>query len=489
VSRLRGRIPAPLAGILLVTLITSVAWALMVPPFQGPDEMPHFAYVQRIVETGRILPGDPDPERQTFSTELGTAASGAGVWPLFGNRSTRPAWSAAEERAWQRAASALPDGARADGTGRTTRPEAGITFDASFNNPPTYYLLEAVPYLLARGGSTFDQLYVMRLSNIPLRLAEIVLVWLIAAELLAGLWARTMAAGVVALQPVAGFVGATVNPDNLLRVEWALFMLVAIHLIRAGPTRRRVALIALIALASALTHLRGVPLVPVAFLVVLLALWRHMPEHRRRIAWAGAGVAVSAVAAFAALGVIWWSGRRAPPEPFRLFEFASYLWQFYLPKLWFMTDMVGIHYTWDGAFVRQFFALFGYLETEFPTDVYVWLRVLSVLGLIGFVAAAVHRRAELRRQWEIVLALGAPLVALLLWLHFVSYRHLLILADEPLLQGRYILPLLPLFGVAIAFTFQSLPRAAGLRLGATLLAAAALFHVAALGITMARFYV
>ena len=489
VPRLRWTLPAPLAGLLVAGALTTIAWAAIVPPFQGPDELPHYAYVQRLVEAGDLWPFEDEAGREAYSTEAGTAAAGSGIWPVYKNRAGRPAWSAVEEAAWERADGALGDADRADGTGRTLESEAGITFDAVYNNPPLYYFLEAAPYWLASGGSTFDRLYLMRLSNLPLRLLEIALVWLIVAELLAPLWARALAAGLVALHPVAGFIGATVNPDNLLRVEWALFLLLAIRLIRAGPSARRLLALALIVGASALTHLRGVPIVPAALAAVALAFWRHRPERRRTVARASAAGALAVAGGALVIAGLNFSGDRAPPEPFRLFEFASYVWQFYLPKLWFMTDMVGIHYTWDGAFVRQFFGLFGYLETQFPDDVYLWLRVLSVLGLIGLGAALVHRHRAVRRHWEIAAVMAILTVSLLAYLHFVSYRHLLFVPSEPLLQGRYILPLLPVFGLAVAFTVSSLPRAAALRVGATLLSGAALYHVAALGITMARFYV
>ena len=63
----------PRALVLLVaaTALLGVAWALLVPPFQAPDEGAHFAYVQSLAERG-ALPGDT--ARNAISTEQRLAA-------------------------------------------------------------------------------------------------------------------------------------------------------------------------------------------------------------------------------------------------------------------------------------------------------------------------------------------------------------------------------------------------------------------------------
>jgi hypothetical protein len=76
----------------------------------------------------------------------------------------------------------------------------------------------------------------------------------------------------------------------------------------------------------------------------------------------------------------------------------------------------------------------------------------------------------------------------LLFLHYVSYRSLLGDASEPLIVGRYLLPMIALFGLAVAFTLGSLPWRLGPLLGAVLLATALLFGLTGIGITMTRFY-
>ena len=81
------------------------------------------------------------------------------------------------------------------------------------------------------------------------------------------------------------------------------------------------------------------------------------------------------------------------------------------------------------------------------------------------------------------------LVTLLLMLHYVSYRALLSNGGtDPLIVGRYLLPMVSLFGLAIAFTVGSLPKRAGPFLGAVILSIGTLLAVGGIGITAARFY-
>ena len=47
------RVPVPLRWLVAAVLLAGVSWALLVPPWQAPDEDAHFAYVQTIAELGR----------------------------------------------------------------------------------------------------------------------------------------------------------------------------------------------------------------------------------------------------------------------------------------------------------------------------------------------------------------------------------------------------------------------------------------------------
>ena len=67
-----ARPPAALIALLAVVAIVGVAWALVTPAFQAPDENSHFGYVQTLAERF-ALPGQPD--RPPLSREQVVAGS------------------------------------------------------------------------------------------------------------------------------------------------------------------------------------------------------------------------------------------------------------------------------------------------------------------------------------------------------------------------------------------------------------------------------
>ena len=111
--------PAALAALLVASTLAFLAWTVILPPLQDADENAHIAYVQKIVDGGRIpwthgsVGTRDDPG--TYSTELRTAQLWAGLEPLRANLSARPLWTSADVRAWEHVARALPPGSRSDG--------------------------------------------------------------------------------------------------------------------------------------------------------------------------------------------------------------------------------------------------------------------------------------------------------------------------------------------------------------------------------------
>ena len=74
-------------------------------------------------------------------------------------------------------------------------------------------------------------------------------------------------------------------------------------------------------------------------------------------------------------------------------------------------------------------------------------------------------------------------------LHFAAYRNLQIDPSNPVIVGRYLFPLLPLFGVAVAIVVRELPERASTAVGTALLFTGVLLGLSGLGMTAVRFYV
>ncbi|HST41922.1 MAG TPA: DUF2142 domain-containing protein [Conexibacter sp.] len=473
---------------LAAAAIMATAWALLMPPFQGPDESEHFAYVQHVAETGDAPSSTTFGGAGSHSSEQTFAMDALGLRMLMASPDARPLWNEIDQRRWREFEQDATKRQRADGEG--ANPIA--------KNPPLYYAYEAVAYRAVPGDSLYDHLLATRFANILLFLVTVACAWLAVAELTARVWVRTLTAAVVAVQPQLTSMAGIVNADTLLVTVWSAFTALAVRTLVRGPSMRRLVGLSALAAASALTHGRGLALLPPLLVVIALACWRHRPELRAALRWSGASVLVLAAGLvlfrlFAAGGG---SGGSLYGDQtnyihqggFGVGQFASHVWQFYLPKLPFLPARVGPDYGFRQMFVETFFGSFGWLEVRFPARVYGLLRIGVLLGLAGLLVAAWARRRMLREQLHVLLGLLAICGSLLALLHLVSYLALLGSGD-PLIVGRYALPLIVPFALAIAFVATSLPRRVGALFGVLIVTLGIVLQLSGLLITVERFYV
>jgi 4-amino-4-deoxy-L-arabinose transferase-like glycosyltransferase len=474
--------------VLIVGALQSLAWDVALPAFQGPDESAHFGYVQYLAETGRLP--SVAAGGSSFSTEELEALRWLNLRPLTGNLAARPAWGAADLALLHGIESGEPRGSRANGAG--PNPIA--------KDPPLYYAVMAIPYRVFVWLPLLKRLFVLRLFNALCYLATIALVWLIAGEVFGPVrWKQTLAAGVVALQPELAFMSAVINADNLLIALTTGFLLAALRLVKRGPSMGRVLATSGLASAAVLTHGRGLVTLPVLAVVLVVAWIRHRPDVRATLARGTAAVATvfATLAAYFLLGRAGGSGSLYGGQVselnsatgFNVRQFLSSIYQFYFPRLSSLHPRIGPEYGYRQVFINTFYGTFGSLEVTFATRISDMLQVLSAVGLVGLYTACIVCWRRLWKSWPVVVVMLALLFTTLFFLHYVSYRALIGNGGrDPLIVGRYLLPMVSLFGVAVAFTVGSLPRRFGLPVGAAILALGALLSLTGIGITMVRFY-
>jgi Dolichyl-phosphate-mannose-protein mannosyltransferase len=469
--------PGELRALLAVAAVLSLAWAIAMAPFQAPDELEHFGYAQRLAETGKRPSATSG--RQSVSAEETEAVRRLSLFTLRGVAAAREGWNPVEQREWRRAQNALPPSARADGEGP----------NSAAKNPPLYYVAEAVPYQAFSWSGLFSRLFAMRLVGCALFVATVALTWLLAGELFSARWPRVVAAGVVALQPELGAAAGAVNPDILLAAIWTAFLLAGIRVLRRGPTRGRVAAMLGCVAAAALTHGRGLPLV-IPALFVLGVLFARLPSHRRRVVGVRAGVGAAALIALAAVAAVGgaYASVRAGIARFSLPDFVATTWQFYFPKLPLMGDRLGPDYGFRQVFIETFYGTYGSLEIRLPHWAMRFLQLASVGGFAIVVAMLVARWRAVDGRRLLVAFLALSAASLVAFLHLASYTALVTSKGDPVIVGRYLLSATAVLGLAVAFVANALPRRAGASLAGAVLSVGCLLQIAALGLTMTRFY-
>ena len=478
--RRRPNVSPVLLALLVVAAIEALAWIVVMPPLEGPDEISHFAYTERMVET-RSIPfypgGIPSHPGHSTSTETNAAAVYGGILAESRNPFARPPGSQLSVELWRRQPARTDRAARADGG-----------FASAMVSPPLYYAYASLPYLATYPLDFFDREFAMRLANIPLLLVLVALTWAIAGMLLPQRSLQVLATAAVALNPQLTHLAAVVNPDLFLATIWAAFFYLAILVVTRGPTRGRLTGIAGLTVASCLTHGRGIAIVVPAAFVFALAWWRWRRPGRRAVV---AFVAATSAAVLAAAYIALRYATLGPPTASSTRQFVSYLWQFYLPKLSFMAPSFRPDWTVRDAFIDRFYGTFAQLEVYFSPGVMTLLARLTlaavVLALVGLFIRLRSVRFRSTALWVLaVFVVGA--VAYLLDMHVAAYRSLAAGDGDPVVTGRYLLPLITTYGLGIALAVSCLPRRLAGVAGGLVLGGLAVLQLSAMGIVVERFY-
>ncbi len=449
------RVPRVAWACAAVAFVNALAWSLIVPPFEGKDEAPHFAYVEQLVEN-RALP-ENGQSQGTYSPELTLVLEALHYGQVADSPQTPAISTPVEQRALTRAVHA---GASLRGSG-----EAGV----ASSEPPLYYALQSVPYVLAR-GNVLVQLQLMRLLGALFGAASALLIFLFLREALPGKpWAATVGGLCVALQPQFAFISGSVNPDSMLVTVSAGAFLVLARAFRRGLTRRRaIALGALIAVGF-LTKLNFIGLAVGAF-AGLAALTVREARTQGRQAWTtgalAVAVALSPVVLYvlgnlasqrAAFGIVSNDGALVSSASALVHE-LSYAWQLYLPRLPGMPHyFTGVHTFTDVWFDRSV-GLYGWMDTTFPT----WVENVALVPAAAVASLCARelfvRRVALRSRLAELGVYAAIVVGVLLMIAASSYLSDVIAHAYAFAEPRYLLPLLPLLGGVVALAVRGAGR-------------------------------
>jgi hypothetical protein len=481
------RVPLPLALLLAVAAVLSVSWSLAMAPLQGPDELDHVAYVEHFAETGHIPSSIAG--RGAYAPDEAGALFGIGYRRLLQNREARPPWSNLAERRYRAFEDTLPGGASGQGDGP----------NSVGKNPPLYYAYEAIGWKLTPGGHFFGRIFVLRLLSGVLLLAMVSFTWLLAGEVFRRQLPRTVATATVALFPMAGFMSGIVNTDIMLAAIWTAFMWLALRTVRLGLTWQRAATLSGVSALSVLTHGRGLAILP-ALVVALVVAWLVHDKSLRTTLRAAAGavgaigigfVVYRLVASAAGSSAALYGGEAnlGNTGAFSVRQLVSSIWQFYLPRLDSMVPRLGPPIGYRQMFVQQYFAgVFGSFDVYFPYLIYDAVQVAAAILIVALYTIGVARWREFLPRWPIVVVLAATAGSLVLFLHIASYRALVNGGQNPLIVGRYLLPMTAVVGVAIAAVVAGLPRRLGAAVAAFVLVGLLALSLGGLGLSLERFY-
>ncbi len=489
----RRRLPAAAWVCFTVALLNGIAWGLITPLFETPDEAGHVAYVQYVAETGKPPTGRSGLAH--FSAEQRKLLDALRWKAVQRHSDVHVPGTAAYNKRLQRTVD----------TPANRQSAGGYTTDT--NNPPLYYFGAAVAYHLSPWSSLPDRVHLLRLISALLAATTVLFVFLFLRELLPSApWAWTVGALAVAFQPMFGFTSAGVTSDTVLYACSAGTFFLFARAFRRGLTPRLGAALGAIAVVGLLSKLNMVGLAP-GILFGLIALVLRAGERRPqaiRGALAALGVIALPVATYMFLNStvwdrnLWFGTSGVPPISIKvpwahypksksIFEFASYMWQFYLPRLPFMHNVYFESYPLHGIWFNGFIGHFGWLDYKFANWVYDWALAVA-LGLLALATRELVRLREVLRSrlWELstYLVLIFGLLLLIAGTAFSARLDGAVGYEQP----RYLFPLLALYGALIALAARGAGKRYGQPVGVLLVCLAIAHTAGAMLLTLTRYY-
>jgi 4-amino-4-deoxy-L-arabinose transferase-like glycosyltransferase len=439
----------------LVACLNAGCWSILSPPFQVPDEEAHFAYVKQLAETGRL----PSSGSQQLSTEEMIALEALHHWSVHERPQNRTIATRSEQESLERTLATTPH--------ERGSPAAG--FAAS--EPPLYYAIEAIPYRLA-GGTVLDRLALMRLISAMFAGLTAMFTFLFVREAVpAASWAWTVGGLSVAALPLLGFMSGAVNPDSLLfAVSAAVFYCLA-RAFRRGLSTGRAAAIGAATAIGLLSKLNFVGLLPGILLGLTVLSARAARRSRRsalRMLVIGLATGLSPVIVYAGInalsneplfGII---SAAVGGSQHALLPELDYIWQMYLPRLPgtgnYFPGLSTTRQIWFDGYVGRL----GWLDTTFPSWVYN-VALIPACAIALLCGRSLLRGRAMLRSRAAELSVYATMTGGLLVLVGADSYQLFPGANAEFGQTRYMLPLLPLLGAALALA----ARGAGRRWGPT----------------------
>ncbi|HXN38616.1 MAG TPA: DUF2142 domain-containing protein [Solirubrobacteraceae bacterium] len=462
--------------------MNAVSWSLITPPFQVPDEPEHVAYVKQLAETGHL-----PSQFGSFSFEEAIVMEDVHLQTIAEQPQNQTISTPTQEHKLQRD---LARGLRS--------PEKGSEYaGVAASEPPLYYALQSIPYTLGSGVTLLDRIELMRLLSAIMGGLTALFTFMFIRETLPGAaWAWTVGALCIALVPLLGFMSGAVNPDAMLyAVTAALFYCLA-HAFRRGLTPAWALATGILIAVGFLTKLSFLGIAPgalVGLAVLSVRVRRSGGRSAYRSLAAAFAIALSPPIAYViahtasgapALGI---ASKGLDHTGNSLWSQISYIWQLYLPRLPGMpADFAGV-FTTRQIWFDWYVGLYGWLDTTFPGWVYDLALVPAGVIAVLCLRAVIARRGALRARGAELLVYGVMCVGLLVLIGMDSYRTFPRL-DAEYGEVRYVLPMIPLLGAALALAARGAGRRWSHAVGAVMIALFLAHDVFSQLQVVARFY-
>ncbi len=414
--------------LLALYLLLASLFSFVIPPFEAPDEIWHFAFVQHLV-TQRALPV-AEPNTRALWRQQGTQApayyAGAALLTALIDQSDFPELFT-----------------RANPHRAIGQPDTAINRNYLIHHRQA----ERFPW-----RQSVLALHVARLFSVFLGAVTVYAVYR-TLRLFLSPQDALLGAAFAAVLPQFAFISASVSNDNAVTAAAALVLWQLTEILVAGGRPQRSSLLKLgAALGLALlSKLSGLGLAGVCAAAIMWLAWRNRTV--RPIFDAAMWTAIPAV-----LLAGWWYFRNwrlyGDPLAWEMWEANILLRVIPAGPLQILSELGGLE--------RSFWGLFGWLNLPYPAWVYLALRVVAAVVALGLLFHLVRwTRAGFTRRIDRYV----PHAFIFLWLLVLTISWLRFMRVAPAAQGRYFFAALPALALLWALGWTGWGSRFGRRFG------------------------
>lgn len=397
-----------LTVIVAAFLLLATLYSIVTPIFEAGDEIWHYPFVQHLA-TGHSLPVQDPAVKTLWEQEGGQPplyyALGAIITSWIDTRDLA-------DRLW-------------------TNPHAkiGIPLVLGNKNLIVHTNAEDFPW----HGTTLA-VHLLRFFSILLSAESVALTYQLARELKTDRRLATVAAALVAFNPMFLFISASVNNDNLAVLLATLALVLLVRLVARPASLRDFVILGIVLGLGALTKIGNAGLFLLAGLGFLYLLWRAWRSHEHARA---RRILVSSVTCAAVVLLIagWWYARNwiLYGDPLAFNVWVAVAGGRPIPAT--LALLVGE----VEGFLISFWGNFGGVNIIAPGWVYLILNGLALLAVLGLVLGMV------RRTLPSLLAIPALWVVLII-VSLIRWTWLTLAS-----QGRLVFPAIAAIAVLFAF--------------------------------------
>ncbi len=402
-----------LIWLICISILRGLAYLLITPPWQAPDETTHFQFMELLTQ-------------RSLSEIRGIELTKADA-PYI-KLEQKILESMKEHRAWEYVGLPIPD------------PFPRGFWETPFflgsppkiYRPPLYYILGAAFLELFNPKELETRLYVARGYSLLLSLGTVLVSYLIGYLVFRDETSALMTAVFVSFLPQFMVIGTSVNSDNLVNLVASAFLLYGLFLLRDKKSDFYLIPVPFFLLALFLSGKTGVVIAPIAILLLIFQM------KKTKKAWVILPITLLILASSTLLIQSIWPG-----TIMRVYQIL---------KVGLETDHSesargwGFYHSFSVLLFKSFWFVGGWMAIYWNRWVYALVGILSIFSLRGFfkdLFDRVTKKEEGLSPSNPILLLMTLMVLLALGTCLLYYGFV----RGVLAQGRYLFPALPAFGV------------------------------------------